>query len=378
MGVTKGLSGVVAADTSLSFVDGAAGKLVYRGYDIHDLGGHVSFEEIVYLLWNGDLPNGSQLTAIKAALAAMRGLPPPILRAMTTIPREAHPVAVLRTVISWLGLVDTTADDISPESARKKGLRLTALFSTIIAAWERIRCNQEPIDPRNDLDHAANFLYMLRGRDPSPDAVRALDAYLVLLADHGFNASTFAVRVTTATQADVYSAITSGIGTLKGAAHGGANQKAMEQFIDAAQRGDIVGWFNESRQAGRRIMGLGHRVYKVEDPRAKILRPMAEQLSKSSGQGEWFEIAAEIERLARTDEFFIERNLHANVDFYSAVVLYMIELPVDQFTSMFAMSRIAGWTAHILEQLGDNRLIRPRANYIGPMDLTFLPLEKRP
>ncbi len=378
MGVTKGLSGVVAADTSLSFVDGTAGKLVYRGYDIRVLGGHVSFEEVVYLLWNGDLPNSNQLTAIKAALAAMRSLPPPVLQAMMTIPHEAHPVAVLRTVVSWLGLVDSTADDISQESARKKGLRLTALFPTIIAAWERIRCNQVPIDPRNDLDLAANFLYMLTGSDPNADAVRALDAYLVLLADHGFNASTFAVRITTATQADVYSAITSGVGTLKGAAHGGANQKAMEQFIDAAQRGDIPSWFEESRQAGKRIMGIGHRVYKVEDPRAKILRPMAEKLSRSSGQGEWYEIAAEIERLARNDAFFIERNLFANVDFYSAVVLYMIELPVDQFTSMFAMSRIAGWAAHILEQLNDNRLIRPRANYIGPMDLTFLPLEKRP
>ena len=378
MATTKGLSGVFAADTSLSLVDGAAGKLVYRGYDIRDLGEQVSFEEVVYLLWNGDLPNSHQLNAIKAALAAMRSLPPPVLQAMTTIPNEAHPVAVLRTVISWLGLVDTTADDITLESARNKGLKLTALFPAIIAAWERVRCNQEPIEPRNDLDHAANFLYMLTGRDPNPDAVRALDAYLVLLADHGFNASTFAVRVTTATQADVYSAITSGIGTLKGAAHGGANQKAMEQFIDAARRGDITGWFNESRQAGKRIMGIGHRVYKVEDPRARILRPMAEQLSISSGQGEWYEIAAEIERLVRSDEFFVERNLYANVDFYSAVVLYMIELPVDQFTNMFAMSRIAGWTAHLLEQLDDNRLIRPRANYIGPMDLTFLPLEKRP
>jgi citrate synthase len=218
---------------------------------------------------------------------------------------------------------------------------------------------------------------MLNGAEPNPDAVQALDAYLVLLADHDFNASTFAARVTTGTLADVYSAVTSAIGTLKGAAHGGANQRAMEQFIDAAQRGDVAAWFREARADGKRIMGIGHRVYKVEDPRAKILRPMAHRLALSSGQGQWYEIAAEIERLARSDPYFIERDLHANVDYYSAVVLYMINLPVDQFTCMFAMSRIAGWTAHILEQLADNRLIRPKAHYVGPMDLPFVPIELR-
>lgn len=378
MDSSRGLSGVVAADTTLSYVDGKAGQLIYRGYDIRDLGGQASYEEVVYLLWNGDLPNEHQMHAFKAALVSKRALPSPILQVMKTIPHEAHPVAVLRTVVSWLGLIDTDADDTSLESARKKALLLTANFPTIIAAWERLRCGLQPIDPRNDLDHAANFLFMLTGTNPSPDAARALDSYLVLLADHGFNASTFAARVTIATLADVYSGITSGIGTLKGAAHGGANQKAMEQFIDAAQRGDVAAWYDQTRQSGKRIMGIGHRVYKVEDPRAKILRPMARQLAQSSGQGEWFEIAAEIEQLARSDDFFIQRSLFANVDYYSAVVLYMLNIPVDQFTNMFAMSRIAGWTAHIIEQLADNRLIRPRANYIGPMELAFTPLDERP
>lgn len=374
----KGLAGITAADSTLSRVDGQAGELIYRGYNIMDLGENACFEEVVYLLWNGDLPNQSQLDTFRAALISKRNLPPAILKTMQNIPHEAHPMAVLRTIVSALGLIDPTADDISPDSARKKALLLTAVLPTIVAAWERIRTNKEPIEPRNDLGHAANFLYMLSGEEANADAVKALDAYLVMLADHGFNASTFAARVTTGTLADVYSAITSGIGTLKGAAHGGANQKAMEQFIDAAQRGDVEAWFRETRDAGNRIMGIGHRVYKVEDPRAKILRPMAERLAKSSGQGQWFDIAKKIEELARADDFFIERNLFANVDYYSAVVLYMIGLPVDQFTPLFALSRIAGWTAHVQEQLADNRLIRPKAQYVGKEGLTFVPIEQRP
>lgn len=373
----KGLAGVIAADTALSRVDGERGELIYRGYNIQDLGEKASFEEVVYLLWNGDLPNRSQLEAFKAALVAKRALPSAVLRTMTSFPHEAHPMAVLRTVVSGLALIDPSADDISLEGARKKALWLTAVFPTIVAAWERIRNNQEPVAPRNDLGQAANFLFMLNGQEPSADAAKALDAYLVMLADHGFNASTFAARVTTGTLADVYSAITSALGTLKGASHGGANQRAMEQFIDAAQRGDVEAWYQEARATGKRIMGIGHRVYKVEDPRAKILRPMAEHLAKSSGQGQWYHIAAQIEQLTRSDEYFVERNLYANVDYYSAVVLYMIGIPVDQFTCIFALSRIAGWTAHVMEQLADNRLIRPKARYVGEEERTFMPIDER-
>ncbi|MEM7110865.1 MAG: citrate/2-methylcitrate synthase [Chloroflexota bacterium] len=374
---SKGLAGITAADSTLSRVDGQNGELIYRGYNIMDLGEKATFEEVVYLLWNGELPNQAQLDAFKAALVAMRSLPTAVLGSMTTFPREAHPMAVLRTIVSGLGLTDPSADDISLPAARKKALLLTAVLPTIIAAWENIRNRREPIAPRNDLGHAANFLYMLDGNEPNPDAVKALDAYLVMLADHGFNASTFATRVTTGTLADVYSAITSGIGTLKGAAHGGANQAAMEQFFDAAQRGDVEAWFSETRAEGGRIMGIGHRVYKVEDPRAKILRPLAQKLSSSSGQGQWFDIASQIESLARADDFFIQRNLYANVDYYSAVVLYMIGIPVDQFTPLFAMSRIAGWTAHVLEQLADNRLIRPKARYVGEEGKTFVAIGER-
>lgn len=375
--VTKGLAGVIAADTQLSRVDGQRGELIYRGYNISDLGEKACFEEVVYLLWNGDLPTRRQLDTFSAALKAKRSLPAAVLRTMQSFPHEAHPMAVVRTVASGLALIDPTADDISLEGARKKALWLTAVLPTIVAAWERIRNEQEPIPPRHDLGHAANFLYMLNGEEPNPDGVRALDAYLVMLADHGFNASTFAGRVTTGTLADVYSAVTTGLGTLKGAAHGGANQKAMEQFIDAAQRGDVEAWFTESLSAGKRIMGIGHRVYKVEDPRAKILRPMAEKLANSSGQGQWYDIASRIEELARANDYFIERDLYANVDYYSAVVLYMIGIPVDQFTCLFAVSRIAGWTAHIMEQLQDNRLIRPKARYTGPEGLEFVPVDQR-
>ncbi len=373
-----GLAGVTVADTALSKVDGEIGRLTFRGYDISELGTNATYEEVVYLLWHGNLPNRTQFEAFKAALKAKRALPSAVLNTMKNFPHEAHPMAVLRTVVSGLGLIDPTADDITPDGARKKALMLTAVFPTIIAAWERIRNNQEAIPPRNDYDHAANFLYMLNGQEPNPDAVKALDGYLVMLADHDFNASTFACRVTTGTLADMYSAITSGLGALKGAAHGGANQKAMEQFIDAAQRGDIEAWFNESFASGKRVMGIGHREYKVEDPRAGLFRPMAEKLAQSSGQGQWYQVATTIEKLARAHPYFIERNLHANVDYYSAVALYMIGIPVDQFTCIFAMSRIAGWTAHVMEQLTNNRLIRPQANYTGTFGLKFVPMDERP
>ena len=363
--------------TSSSFVDGTKGILIYRGYDIRDLGANATFEETIYLLWNDKLPNAQELNTFKAALESQRALPDRLLKILREFPYNAHPMAVLRTAVSALGLLDSHADDVSQNSAREKALLLTAVLPTVIAAWERVRNGKEPIAPRIGLSHAANFLYMLSGEEPNSDAVTALDSYLVLLADHGFNASTFSARVTTSTGADFYSAVTSAIGTLKGPAHGGATQRAMEQFIDAANHGDINHWFTESREAGRRIMGIGHRIYKVEDPRARILRPLAQKLAESSGTSQWFNIAQGIEQLARKDEYFIERDLYANVDYYSAVVLYTIGLPVDQFTCMFAMSRIAGWSSQALEQLADNRLIRPKEGYVGKRDQKFIPLAER-
>lgn len=363
--------------TSSSFVNGTKGELIYRGYDIRDLGPNATFEEVIYLLWNDKLPNAHELSLFRAALESKRALPDLLLNIMRGFPWDAHPMAVLRTAVSALGLLDRNADNISPDGAREKALLLTAIMPTLVAAWERIRNGHDPIAPRPGLNQAANFLYMLDGNEPNPDAVAALDSYLVMLADHGFNASTFSARVTTSTGTDVYSAITSAIGTLKGPAHGGATQRAMEQFIDAAQHGDVTQWFNDARESGKRIMGIGHRIYKVEDPRARILRPLAEKLAKSSGTSKWFDIAREIELLARQDDYFIERDLYANVDYYSAVVLYTIGLPADQFTCVFAMSRIAGWCSQVLEQLADNRLIRPKEGYIGKRDQQYVALADR-
>ena len=364
-------------NTSSSYVNGTEGILIYRGYDIRDLGLNATYEEVIYLLWNDKLPNANELDLFKAALQAKRVVPEPVLNVMRAFPRDAQPMAVLRTAISAMGLIDRDADNITSDGAREKALLLTAVMPSIVAAWERLRNGREPIPPRRGLSQAANFLYMLDGEEPNPDAVAAFDSYLVLLADHGFNASTFSARVTTSTGSDFYSAITSAIGTLKGPSHGGATQRAMEQFFSAADRGDIPAWFEESLAAGKRIMGIGHRIYKVEDPRAQILKPLAENLANSSGQGQWFQVADTIQQLARQNEYFIERNLYANVDYYSAVVLYTIGLPVDQFTCIFAVSRIAGWCSQVLEQLADNRLIRPKENYVGKRDQVYVPVGER-
>lgn len=362
----KGLQGMAVADTALSRVRGDIGELIIRGYQIADLGANVTYEEAVYLLWYGELPTPEQLAHFREKLVAQRPIPAALLALMAQFPHTAHPMAVLRSTVSLLSFYDAAADDITLDEARAKAVRLVAQFPTLVAAWERIRQGKPVLDPRPDLDHAANFLYMLSGDTPNEDAVKALDAYLVLLIDHDFNASTFSARVTTGTNADLYSAITTALGTLKGPAHGGANQKAMEQFLAAAATGDVAQWYNDFRDAGNRVMGIGHREYKVEDPRARVLRPLAENVARSSGNGYWYEIAAQIEQLTRQDDYFVSRNLYANVDYYSAVVLYMLNIPVDQFTCIFALSRIAGWTGHVLEQLADNRLIRPQANYVGP------------
>ena len=377
MSDAKGLQGVAVADTSLSRVSGDIGELIIRGYQIADLGAHVTYEEAVYLLWYDVLPTATQLETFKATLAANRVIPTELLDLLKQFPQTAHPMAVLRSAVSLLGLYDPQADDIRLAGAREKALRLVAQLPTMVAAWERIRQGKEVVAPQADLGHAANFLYMMNGAEPNQDAVKALDAYLVLLIDHDFNASTFSARVTTGTSADMYSAITTALGTLKGPAHDGANQKAMEQFLAAAATGDVAQWYNDFRDAGNRVMGIGHREYKVEDPRARVLRPLAEKVAVTSGNGRWYDIASQIEKLTRQDDYFVSRNLYANVDYYSAVVLYMLNIPVDQFTCVFAISRVAGWTGHVLEQLANNRLIRPQANYTGQTGRQVVPLAER-
>ncbi len=375
---SKGLAGVSIGDSRLSFVDGAEGRLIYAGYKIEELAEYASYEEVVYLLWNGRLPNAAELEGLRADIAANAALPAGVITQMKGLPKDADPMAVLRTVTSMLAHYDSESEDTSIEAQKRKAVRLTGQVTTATAAWDRIRKGLEPVAPRADLALSANFLYMLTDAEPQAAAVDAIDTYMVLLTEHSMNASTFASRVTTSTGSDMHSAIVGAIGTLKGPAHGGANAEAMKMFMEIGEVDNVEPWFNQYIKSGeRRIMGIGHRVYKALDPRAAILRERAEALAKNSGNSKWFEIAANLADLARADQYFIERNLYPNVDYYSAIVLYTLELDVDQFTPLFAMSRMAGWTAHVIEQQTDNRLIRPSADYVGPMDLSWVPIENR-
>ncbi|UCC86642.1 MAG: citrate synthase [Anaerolineales bacterium] len=375
--VKSGLEGVVVAQSKMSKVLGDVGRLIYSGYDIHDLADHdTCFEEVAYMLWYCCLPTQEELDGFQRDMISRRGISFQVMDLLRTTPEGAHPMAVLRTAVSGLALNDPEADDISHESNLRKAADLAAKIPTIIAAIDRNRKGLEPLGPRNDLNHAANFLYMLHGREPSETEARAINLYLVLLADHGFNASTFSARVTAATQSDMYSAVTSAIGTLKGPAHGGATEAAMEQLVAIGDVENVDAWFQNARAQGRRVMGMGHRVYKVEDPRARHLRNMAAELAEQ-GDPKWFQIAERLEHVALRDPYFMERSLYPNVDFYSPPVLNALGIETDLFTTIFAMARVVGWTGHLLEQYADNRLIRPRAEYIGPMDLKWVPIGER-
>ncbi len=374
----KGLAGVVVAESKIGLVNGTEGKLVYAGYKIEDLAENASYEEVVFLLWNGRLPNAQELEQLRSDIANHAALPPDLLTQMKMWPKTIDPMAMLRTAVSALAFYDPDSEDNSEAANKRKAMRLTGQITTICAAWDRIRKGHEPLAPRKDLKLAANFVYMLTGKEPDPTTTSAIDTYLVLLAEHGMNASTFASRVTVATGADMHSGIVSAIGTLKGPSHGGANAEAMRMFLEIGDPANVENWFKtEIKGKDRRIMGIGHRIYKALDPRAAILKERARNLAASSGNLKWFEIASKLDDLARADSYFIERNLYANVDYYSAIVLYTIDLDVDMFTPLFAMSRIAGWTAHIIEQFGNNRLIRPDVDYVGPTDLPWVPLEQR-
>lgn len=365
----KGLAGIVIGDTSVSFVDGAQGILEYRGYDIRVLAENSTFEEAAYLLWNGHLPTPQALQAMKAQARACRFLPPEVITLLRNMPKNADPMAVMRSAVSVLAHYDPESEENSPTAHQHKACRLLGQISGVVAAYERIRCGEEPIKPRMDLDHAANFLWMLTGEDPEPLAAKALDQYLLLLAEHELNASTFTARVIASTGSELHSAITGALGALKGPAHGAAVQEAMVQFLDIGTPDNVQAWFEQGRAAGRRVMGIGHRVYKVRDPRAGPLMNNVEMMVDATGDRQWFDIASKLEAIATQDEYFKSRNLSANVDFYSAPLLYSIGIPVDAFTCMFAMSRIVGWTAHVYEQQGDNRLIRPLGNYTGQHQL---------
>jgi len=375
--VHVGLDGIVVARTRMSKVIGDEGRLIYAGYDIHDLAERATFEEIAYMFWYCCLPNQRQLASFEDSLRSRRNIPFHVMDLIRSAPTlQSHPMSVLRTAVSALALGDPGSNDISQVSNLRRAADLTAKIPTIIAAHDRNRKGLEVIGPREDLDHASNFLYMLHGQVPSDIESRALNLYLVLLADHEFNASTFSARVTAGTQSDIFSAVTSALGTLKGPAHGGATEATMLQILEIGSPDNVEAWYRAARESGKRIYGMGHRVYKNQDPRAPHLMAATAQLA-ALGDPRWYEIAVKLEEMARNDPYMIERKIYCNVDFYSAPLLYYLGIDPDLFTSVFAMARIVGWIGHLLEQYADNRLIRPRSEYVGQENLTYIPIEQR-
>jgi citrate synthase len=373
-----GLEGIVVADITTSLVNGAEGKLIYSGYSIEDLAAHALFEEVVYLLHHVRLPNADELEELRTSIAKQAVLPDPVSDLMQTLPKDTPAMAVVRTATSMLSAYDPDAEDLHDKDlARAKAMRMLGQVTTICAAWTRISKGRDPITPREDLTLAQNFVYMMTGNDPDPTAVDAVNAYLVLLAEHGMNASTFTSRVVTATTSDMHSAVVAAIGALKGPSHGGANAEAMKMFLEIGEPDNVQDWFDKNVKNGdRRIMGMGHRVYKAPDPRAGVLKDRAKALAENSGNSKWYDIAVKLDAAARTDDFFIERKLFPNVDYYSAIVLYTLDLDIDMFTPLFVMARMAGWTAHIVDQMG-GRLIRPKGQYVGPEDLSWTPVAER-
>lgn len=374
--VSKGLAGVVAAQTTKSEIDGQQGKLTYVGIPIQELAAnHPPYEDVVYLLWYNTLPTRAQLDELTRELAGQRRLSEPMLTILRDFPRTVDPMAVLRTSVSTLAFYDENPDDVSAENVGRIAASLTAKIPTILAAYHRLRNGQEPVPPRSDLGHAANFLYMLSGEVPGEQSVRGLNSYLVLLAEHGMNASTFAARVIAGTLSDVYSAVTGAIGALKGPSHGGAPPRVMRMLeaVETPEQADE--WVGNALANNQRIMGVGHRVYKTFDPRATILRDMVKQVAQERGEPKWYELSKAVEDAAV--KRLQEKGLYTNVDFYTAPLLASLDLPTDMFTPLFAMSRVAGWTAHLMEQYADNRLIRPRAEYVGPVDGHYIPIGER-
>ncbi len=370
--VAEGLKGVVIGKSDICFIDGKRGKLIYRGYDIHDLVKHSNFEEVVYLLWYGKLPTKKNFDDLYKSLVINRALSKEAISLLKSFPKKATPMEVLRTAISTLSLTDRSADDTSFESNVKKAINLTAKTATIIAAFDRIRNGKEPIEPNPNLNHAANFLYMLTGKVPDEMISRFFDICLILHADHELNASTFAARVTSSTLSDLYSAITSAVGTLKGPLHGGANIEVMKMLTDMGTVDKAKEYVRTRLAERKRIMGFGHRVYKTEDPRATHLRRMSKEMGGKTGETKWYEMSRVIE-----DFMLNEKGMYPNVDFYSASAYYSMGIPIDLYTPIFALSRVSGWVAHVLEQYSNNALIRPVAEYVGPNDLTYVPIGKR-
>ena len=368
----SGLEGVVAATSAICTVDGEKASLIYYGYDIHQLVEKVSFEEVVHLLWYGELPTSKQLAALSEGLVMSRAIPDEVVTILRAFPDYSQPMEVLRTAVSSLSAFDRNACYYSHHANMCKAVRLTAQIPTVVAAYQRLRTGQDPVAPRDDLGHAANFVYMLTGAEPSETASRAMNQALILHAEHELNASTFAARVAAATLADMYSAVTAAIGTLAGPLHGGANEQALNMLMEIGTIDRAEAYIREKLEQKEKIPGFGHRVYKFKDPRAEYMRDMEKSLGEEMGKPEMYELSRFVESI-----LWKEKKLFPNVDFYSAGVYHLLGIPTDLFTPVFAVSRIAGWTAHILEQYANNRLIRPRADYIGPMDREFVPINQR-
>ncbi|MBI2921668.1 MAG: citrate synthase [Planctomycetes bacterium] len=372
MTVAKGLEGIIAASSQICYIDGDAGVLRYYGYPIQDLAEHSSFEETVFLLWNGRLPKKHELESFKAEMSNAGGIPEPIVRLILSFPKDSNTMACLRTAVSALALYDRQSEDMSDAANRRKAVRLQHQINAIVPAIDRARKGQPILQPRVDMTLAENFLYMLRGEPAKPEESRAIDMCYVLHADHELNASTFACRVTGATLADMHGSITAAIGALKGPLHGGANTDVMKMLLAIGDSSNAEAWIKDALSKKQRIMGFGHRVYKTLDPRAGVLKQMSAKLGKATGVTKWFEISNRIQELVKK-----EKDLNANVDFYSASVYYSLGIPLDINTPIFAISRCSGWLAHLLEQYADNRLIRPRAEYIGPAERHWEGFEKR-
>lgn len=367
-----GLRGVVAAQSAIGDVNGEEGKLIYQGYDIHDLAENSTFEEVVFLLWNGRLPTRDELADLERKIRFNYEVPAQVLEMMRQYPKDADPMDVLRTAVSSLDFFDKDGHGTDREHAMNAAIKITGQIGTIAAAWDRIRGGKEIVPPDKNLCIAENFLYMLRGEKADADEARMFDIALILHADHELNASTFTTRVVAGTLADMYGAVTAGIAALAGPLHGGANTNVMKMLIEIDDPAKIDGWVEQALAEKRKIMGIGHAVYKTEDPRATWLRKFSRQMGEKKGQMKWYEMSQRIEQL-----MLEKKGMYPNVDFYSASTYYLMGIPLDLYTPIFAVSRISGWTGHILEQYGNNKLIRPRAEYIGKRDQKYVPIEQR-
>ncbi len=379
----KGLEGVLVAESELSYIDGDEGRLVYRGYDIEDLARGASYEEVVYLLWHGELPTREELDSFTESMTDEQTVDEEVIEVARRLADAGEtPMGALRTLVSYLSAEDPEADSepTDLDAAARKGRRITAKIPTALAAFDRLRRDEEVVEPDEELGLAANFLYMLTGEVPDDVAAETFDMALTLHADHGLNASTFTAMVVSSTLADLYSSVVAGVGALSGPLHGGANQDVMELFFEIDEAGEdpveYVTRLQDEREDWR-VPGMGHRVYNVKDPRAKILGAKSKELAEETGERKWYDMAAEIERYFDEEKGLTKRGIAPNVDFYSGTVYYQLGIPIDMYTPIFAMSRAGGWIGHVLEYQADNRLIRPRARYVGEKDQEFVPVDER-